>query len=81
MSSPVAVVAMLDKNARERCRVALDEFKGTRLIDLRVCVPPAAPSDAMTPTRAGVALNVALLPKLRAALADAEAKAIELGWL
>lgn len=81
MASPVAVVAMLDKNARERCRVALDEFKGSRLIDLRVCVPLAAHSDALTPTKSGVALNVALIPELRAALADAEAKAIELGWL
>ena len=43
--------------------------------------PSAAHTGAMTPTGKGISVNVAMLPSLRAALADAEAKARELGWL
>lgn len=75
------VVASLDKNRREKVRVALDEYQGTKLIDLRITVELTESSGIQTPTRKGVALNVGLLPELRAALAEAEAQALALGWL
>jgi hypothetical protein len=81
MPSPVAVVGWIDKNAREKGRVALDEFRGARLVDIRVCVPLTAHTDALAPTRAGIALSINLLRDLRAALAKAESRAVDLGWL
>lgn len=75
------VIRSLDKNTREKLRVALDEYRGTRLLDLRVTVELTSSSGIQTPTKKGVAINVALLPQLRQALADAEVKARELGWM
>lgn len=80
MSGPI-VVATLDKNQRERVRVALDEHMGHRLIDLRVCVPLTAHDGTYTPSKKGVSLNVRLIPTLRVALSLAEAEAIKMGWL
>lgn len=81
MTGRPLIVAMLAKNARESVRVALDEFRGHNLLDIRVVVPLAAHAAIMAPTAKGVSINVALIPDLRAALADAEAQAIKLGWL
>jgi hypothetical protein len=80
MGSPV-ILAVIGKNKRESVRVALDTWQGHNLIDVRVVVPLAEHAAQLTPTGKGVSLNVASLPQLREALADAEAKARELGWL
>jgi hypothetical protein len=81
MTGKPLIVATLTKNARESVRVALDEFRGHNLLDLRVVVPLAAHAAVMTPTAKGISVNVAMIPSLRAALADAEAQAVALGWL
>ena len=75
------IIALLEKNRTERLRVALDEFRGHQLLDLRVTVELSASSGIQTPTKKGVSLSVQLLPELRRALADAEAQARDLGWL
>jgi hypothetical protein len=75
------VVAELPKNRRETLRVALDRYGGMDLIDIRVCVELTAACHVQTPTKKGVSLNIAQLPALRQALADAEARARELGLL
>ncbi|MFA7647923.1 MAG: hypothetical protein WCY15_13220 [Phenylobacterium sp.] len=80
MSAPY-VVAELRKNARETVRVALDTYQGRNLLDLRVCLPLAEHAPSLQPTRKGIALAVALLPRLREALEDAEAEARSRGWL
>lgn len=80
MSGPL-IVGTLPKNRRETLRVALDNYKGTDLIDLRLCVELTATSRVQTPTAKGVSLNVALLPELRRLIVEAEAKARELGWI
>ena len=43
--------------------------------------PSASHTGAMAPTGKGISVNVIMIPKLRAALADAEARAVALGWL
>ncbi|MGI8839896.1 MAG: PC4/YdbC family ssDNA-binding protein [Caulobacteraceae bacterium] len=75
------VIATLPKNSRERVRVALDEYQGHRLIDVRVVAQLTESSNAWFPTKRGVSLAIAHLPVLARALAAAEAQARELGLI
>ncbi len=79
--SKALIVATFPKNQRETVRVALDQYQGHNLIDVRVMVPLAAHAAALTVTAKGISMNVALLPELRRALDDAEAQARKLGWV
>lgn len=80
MGKPL-VIATFAKNRKETLRVALDQYQGHNLLDVRAMVQLADHADTLTPTAKGVSLNVALIPELRAALAEAETKAREMGWL
>jgi hypothetical protein len=80
MSAPI-VIAELRKNARERVRIALDEWQGHHLIDIRVTTQFAEAVDVWAPTKKGLSVNVSMLPALREALAAAEARALELGLI
>ncbi len=80
MTQPT-VIAVLPKNRRESLRIALDQYQGANLVDLRVVVELSESSGLATPTRKGVALRVEMLPALIEALGKAEAKARELGLL
>lgn len=77
MTQPT-VIAVLPKNRRESLRIALDQYQGSNLVDLRVVVES---SGLATPTRKGVALRVEMLPALIGALCDAQAKARAMGLL
>ena len=79
--SDLHVIASLEKNRRERLRVALDRYQGVDLIDLRITVDLSASSGVQSPTKKGVALRIEQLPALRAALAEAEATARAMGLL
>lgn len=80
MTAPV-VVAQLRKDQRERLRVALDEYQGHQLIDLRITTQLTEGTDLWTPTKKGVCVNVSLLPELVRALQAAEVKARDLGLI
>ena len=80
MTQPT-VIAVLPKNRRESLRIALDQYQGSNLVDLRVVVELSETSGLATPTRKGVALRVEMLPDLIEALGKAAAKARELGLL
>lgn len=81
MTAPL-IVATFPKNRRgEHVRVALENFRGHDLADIRVCVPLAEHAPTLTPTKTGLSVNVALLPELIAALQSAEVKAREIGML
>ncbi len=80
MTEPI-VIAVLPKNRREALRIALDHYRGANLVDLRVVVELSETSGLAIPTRKGLAVRVEMLPDLIAALAQAEAKARELGLL
>ena len=80
MSAPV-IIADLVKNRREHIRIALDNWQGHDLIDIRVTAQFTEGVDVWAPTKKGLSMNVAMIPALREALANAEAKAHELGLL
>jgi len=75
------VLATLQKNGRERVRVASDQFQGHDLLDIRVTTQISDVADVWSPTKKGVALSVTLLPELRAAIVEAERQAIALGLI
>ncbi|MBM4284254.1 MAG: hypothetical protein FJ128_03240 [Deltaproteobacteria bacterium] len=74
------VISRVPKNAREVVFLSLSEFKGRRLIDLRVHVPGNT-EDEWVPTRKGVSLAVGLYPAFKQALAELEAALIDQGLL
>jgi hypothetical protein len=80
MSAP-EIIASLEKNSRERVRVALDEYQGVKLIDIRITTELSQGTGIQAPTKKGVALNVAKLPELIDALQQAERRARELGLI
>jgi len=68
MSEPVSKVP---KNARETVFLSISEFKGRKLIDIRVHVPGDQEGE-WVPTRKGVSLAVGLYPAFKQALAELE---------
>ena len=57
--SSVHLIATLAKNASEQVRVALDEYRGTKVVDIRVFADFTAAKVPM-PTKKGVSLRVDL---------------------
>jgi hypothetical protein len=74
------VISKVTKNAREVMFLSLSEFKGHRLIDLRVHVPGDQEGE-WVPTRKGVSLAVGLYPEFKRALGELEAALIDQGLL
>jgi hypothetical protein len=75
---PVVVAAIVAGPGE--VRITLDRFKGVPTVDVR-WFEPFTPAMVPMPTRKGVTLGVERLPELARALAEAEAKASELGLL
>jgi hypothetical protein len=78
MTFPIVIAEIAKGDAQ--VRIALDEFKGNRTVDVRVFEQFTA-AKAYMPTKRGVTLGLAKLPELVRALQDAEAKARELGLI
>jgi hypothetical protein len=74
------IISKVPKNAREVLFLSLSEFKGHRLIDLRVHVPGEREGD-WVPTRKGISLAVGLYPAFRQALAQLENALLKQGLL
>ncbi len=74
------VISQITKNAREVVFLSLSEFKGRRLIDIRVHVPGEQEGD-WVPTRKGVSLSVSLYPAFKTALIELEEALIKQGLL
>jgi hypothetical protein len=74
------VISQIPKNAREVVFLSLSEFKGRRLIDIRVHVPGDQEGD-WVPTRKGVSLAVTLYPAFKQGLAQLEKALIQQGLL
>jgi hypothetical protein len=77
--SPNHRVALIPKNTRESLAVELSEFKGHRLLNVRVVVPRDDGSESYT--RQGFGLRLDLMPELARALVEAQSEAARLGWL
>jgi len=73
-------ISQVTKNARETILFSLSEFKGHRLIDIRVHVPGDREGE-WVPTRKGVSLSVGLYPAFKQALAQVEQALISQGLL
>jgi hypothetical protein len=73
-------ISQITKNARETVLLSLSEFKGRRLIDIRVHVPGEQEGE-WVPTRKGVSLAVTLYPAFKQALAQLEQALIQKGLL
>jgi hypothetical protein len=74
------IVSKVTKNAREVVFLSLSEFKGHRLIDIRVHVPGDQEGD-WVPTRKGLSLAVGLYPEFKQALAQLEEALLQQGLL
>jgi hypothetical protein len=74
------VISQVAKNAREVVFLSLSEFKGHRLIDIRVHVPGDQEGD-WVPTRKGVSLAVGLYPAFKQGLAHLEEALVQQGLL
>jgi hypothetical protein len=74
------VISQVTKNARETVFLSLSEYKGHRLIDIRVHVPGDEEGD-WVPTRKGVSLAVGLYPAFKQALAELEEALVKQGLL
>jgi hypothetical protein len=75
-------IATIEKNKIEELRVALKEFKGHHYADIRTyCDPYADEGQGRVPTKKGVTLSLTKLPKLIAALQQAESEARAAGLL
>jgi len=74
------LIAIIEKNSRERLHVSLREFKGHVFCDVRLHWLPTPGSEAKA-THKGVTVRLDKLAELRQAIEVAEAKARELGLL
>ena len=74
------VISKITKNAREAVLLSLSEFKGRRLIDIRVHVPGEQEGE-WVPTRKGISLAVTLYPAFKQALAELERALLKQGLL
>ena len=63
MTGPIATFR---KNANEEVRVSIDDFRGHRLVNIRVWY--TGPDGEPRPGKQGVAIRIELLAELRAAL-------------
>jgi hypothetical protein len=72
-------ICQLSKNTRGTIWFRLGEFKGHKLIDVRVFITEDGKDPA--PTKKRLAISPQLWPQFRAALEQVEAAMIEQGWL
>ena len=66
-------IAVIEKNAVEEVRVALSEFCGHELVNVRIWANYDSADSEKRPTKKGVALRIEKLPELIAALNEAQA--------
>jgi hypothetical protein len=64
------------KNATEEVRVSLTEFKGHKLIDVRIYYEPEDGGERR-PTKKGITVDVSLYPELKKALLKVEKELIK----
>jgi hypothetical protein len=72
-------VCELPKNSREVYQFRLAEYKGHKLVDMRIFTREDG-QDPL-PTKKGLAVSPHLWPQFRQALAQVEATMIQEGWL
>ena len=81
MSDTATIIGTIRKNAKEEIRVALDEYRGVQLCDLRVFASFDDGDAERKPTKKGIAFRVEQLPALIDALNDAAVEARRRGLI
>jgi hypothetical protein len=76
MSAPRVIIAEFDRNTREKIRIALDDYRGTTTIDIRVWYLDGL---ELKPGRQGLTTSVQNLPAPAAGLKLALDRAREMG--
>ena len=75
-------IAVTEKNKTEEIRISLCEYKGHKLVSLRVFTEPYADhGQGRVPTKKGINCRVTLLPQIVEALQEAEAEVRKAGLL
>ena len=69
---------MIEKNGRQRIHIELSKYRGHDLVDIRLWW---LDEKTWRPSKKGMALQVSILPELRAALEKLEAEALKRGLL
>lgn len=77
----LVVIRELTKNKSDVLRIALDQFHGHDLVDIRICTPLTESSGMHVPTKKGVSIRVELIDDLVEALQDARTEAARRGLL
>jgi len=70
------IVHQFAKNATEEVRVSLTEYKGHKLVDLRIYYEPEDGSERR-PTKKGITIDVGLYPELKKAMIKVENELIK----
>ena len=70
METKSEVIARFKKNQTEEVRISFTEFKGYKLIDLRVWYEDR--EGQRKPTKQGIAISRELIPELKKAILEAE---------
>lgn len=68
--SPVTVIGLLQLNTKDRLRVALDQYEGRRIIDIRKWFEPADGGE-LRATSKGISLDISRLPALASMINEA----------
>ncbi len=79
LAEPVVIAHFWKNRRREAIRVALENYNGRNLVDVRQCY--LGPDGKLQLSKKGIALCVRQLPELAAALNTAVERARELGLL
>ena len=69
------ILHQFTKNATEEVRASLTEYKGHKLIDLRIYYDPEDGGDRR-PTKKGITIDVSLYPELKKAMLKIEKELI-----
>ena len=69
------ILHQFTKNATEEVRASLTEYKGHKLIDLRIYYDPEDGGDRR-PTKKGITIDVSLYPELKKAMMKIEKELI-----
>ena len=70
------ILHQFPKNASEEVRVSITEYKGHKLIDLRIYYEPDDGGDRR-PTKKGITIDVGLYPELKKAMMKMEKELLE----
>ena len=70
------VIHQFPKNVSEEVRVSLTEYKGHKLIDLRIYYEPEDGAERR-PTKKGITIDVGLYPELKKAMMKIERELIK----